>query len=55
MRLEMDADSVTWADWAYQNNYDGEVTLVESLPRGSFERSAYERTLRSLLRRLGAT
>jgi hypothetical protein len=55
VRVHRGADSVVWDEWSYQNNYDGEITPVDGLPAGSFDREQYDRVLESVLDRFSSS
>jgi hypothetical protein len=54
----VNADTVEWLDWGYQNNYDDEiheVAEVDGLAAFTFTREAYEATLDAAKFRIGQT
>ncbi len=55
MRLEVTEDTVTWADWGYQNNYEDEVHDVDDingLRSFTFDRKEYQQTLALAVQRI---
>ena len=53
--IELEADSVTWHGFAYENNYEPDDTmLLEGMPRFTFPRAAYEAAVAQLAPRPGA-
>ena len=47
--IERVDDTIIWRSFAFQNDYDGELHLIEAIDKVIFDRAQYRNTLRSVL------